>query len=382
MDKIREVTKYLSDTIGERRAGTEADRRAAEYIAGTMKEIGLEVEYQKFKFLGWEMTRKPRVELLQPEQKEIPSGVFMFSDSTPEGGIKGKVEFVGTMYLIPKLFEWPKYAVVDDDDNPLGYIVAHLDGPAINIALFDFGKTYGCAPYVMVGQETHKYFQEKLAAGKEIRVRMDTAGKLVPCLETQNVLGTLRGSALPNEEIIVCAHYDCAYNSHGADDNASGVDAMLRVAEALVEKGGTKKTVKFIAFAAEEYAFHGAYYYANYLKERGQIARVKNVINLDMVGKGDFLWIWVSPESFKQQVASALEQTIKGEFKIQWNHELLPASDHWPFFEEGIPCLMLIFWPYGDYHQFSDTYDKVEEDKIEKTAKAATVITETLVGLK
>jgi Zn-dependent M28 family amino/carboxypeptidase len=338
-----------------------------------MRDIGLETEHQKFKFLGWKMTRRAKIELLQPEHKEIPAGIMMFSESTPEGGITGSVEYIGTMYLIPKLFEWPKYAVVDDDGNHLGYIVAHKDGRVINFTLPDLGKTYGIAPYVMVGQETHAYFQEKLAAGEKIRVRMDTAGEIVPNLETQNVIGTLRGAVLPDEEIILCAHYDSIYESFGANDNASGVDAMLRVAKALVEKGNTKKTVKFIAFGAEESSLLGSHYYVKTAKERGEIARIKNVINFDMVGKGEYLWVWVTPESFKQQIASVLEQTIKGEFETRWSSELLPASDHWPFFEEGVPSVLLTFWPDDNYHQKSDAYDQVESDKIEKTKKAAAI---------
>ena len=223
-------------------------------------------------------------------------------------------------------------------------------------------------------------FQEKLAAGEEIHVRMNTAGKLVPGLKTQNVIGTLRGSALPEEEIIVSAHYDTTHESHGANDNASGVDAMLRIAKALIQKGGTKKTVKFIAFGAEEYIFLGAYYYVQNLKEQGQLARVKNIVNLDMVGTGEFLWVWVGPESFKQQVAAVLNQSIQGEFDVQW-HEPLPASDHWPFYEEGIPSVLLIFWPDENYHQVSDKYEHVEEDKIEKTAQAGTAIVERVAGI-
>jgi aminopeptidase YwaD len=380
---VSEVTKYLSETIGERRAGTEADKKAAEYIARKMKEIGLEVEIQKFKFLGWEMTRRPTLELVEPEQKELPSGIFMFSENTPEGGITGKLEYIGIMPFIPKLFEWPKYAVVDDAGNHLGYIIGHVDGPAINFTLMDIGKTYGCAPYIMTDQKTHEYFQEKLAAGEEIRVRIDTAGKLVPGLETQNVIGTLRGSALESEEIIVCAHHDSTYESHGANDNASGVDAVLRVAKNLIEKGGTKKTVKFITFAAEEYLFFGSYYYVKTLKEKdpSSIARIKNVVNLDMVGVGEYLWVWVAPDSFRHQVDEALKESIKDEFDIQWNPELLPASDHWPFFEQGIPSVLLIFWPHEQYHLSTDMITEIDDDKIEKTAKAATAIAERLAGV-
>ena len=88
---VSEGTKYLSETIGNRRSGTEADKKAAEYVAGKMKEIGLEVEVQKFKFVGWDIVREPKLEMLSPEKKEIQAGVFMFSDSTPDGGVEGKI---------------------------------------------------------------------------------------------------------------------------------------------------------------------------------------------------------------------------------------------------------------------------------------------------
>jgi hypothetical protein len=378
-----EVARYLSTQIGERRAGTPEDKRAAEYIEGKMKEIGLQVSVQKFNFLGWEMTRRPVLRSRNDGEREIPSGIMLFSGSTPSGGITGEVEYLGTMYMVPRFFEFPKYAIVGKGGAHLGYLVVHTDGPVINFVLYGQGKLYGCAPYVMVGNDTHEQFQKKLAAGEKIKVSLDTAGKLVPDMETQNVIGTIPGRELPDEEIIVCAHYDSQYESKGANDNASGVDAMLRVAKNLTAGKGPKKTVRFIAFGAKEYPLYGSTYYVETLKERGLLSRVKNVINLDMVGNGEYLWAWVSHETFKQEILQTIGKSIqKKDFDIRWNYQMFPASDHYSFCAEGIPSLMFIYWPYEDYHQVTDGYDRIDVDRIEKTAAASTMIAEKLSGFE
>jgi hypothetical protein len=376
-----EVARYLSTEIGERRAGTEGEKKAAEYIENKMKETGLQVSTQKFKFLGWEMTRRPVLRFADSGE-EIASGIMLFSGNTPSGGVTGELEYVGTMYMVPGFFEFPKYAVVDTDGSPLGYLVVHTDGPCINFVLYGQGKLYGSAPYIMIGNDTHELFRKKLESGEKVKVYMDTAGRLAPDLESQNVIGTIPGSELPDEEIIVCAHYDSQYETSGANDNASGVDAMLRVAGNLMAGPGPKKTVRFIAFGAEEYPLYGSQYYVDTLKERGLLSRVKNVINLDMVGNGEYLWAWVSHETFKRQVERTIEGKIKGDFDIRWNYQMFPASDHYPFYAEGIPALMFIYWPYEEYHQDSDGYERIDVDRIEKTARATTLIAEKLTGLE
>ncbi len=107
---------------------------------------------------------------------------------------------------------------------------------------------FGRMPYAVVDLSTHEYFQKQLAAGHEVRVRMDTAGVVRDGLLSHNVMGVLPGTCLPDEEIVVCAHYDSTLASPGACDNASGVDAMLRIAETLAQGPKLAKTVRFIAF--------------------------------------------------------------------------------------------------------------------------------------
>ena len=376
---MEDITRHLSQTIGPRPAGSENEHRASRYIAQTMSSFGLAVETRPFRFMGWEPTRPATVQLLAPDSREVPAGSFLFSGSAPEGGIEGQVSYVGTMYLCRDFFEWPKYAVKAADGLDLGYLVANAGGPAITFVLYELGRFFGRMPYVVVDLPTHDYFQKQIAAGREVRVKMDTAGIVKDNLLSHNVMGVLPGTCLPDEEIVVCAHYDSTLTSPGACDNASGVDAMLRIAETLSQGPKPAKTIRFIAFGAEEYLMFGSKFHVATLKEKGILDRVKNVVNLDMVGFGDHLAVTVTPESYKrrlQSVFAGLTDTVR----VEYNSAVLPVSDHYPFHEEGIPVAMFLGWPYDDYHQATDSYDKIDPNMIRRSAEAGIEVVRQLAG--
>ena len=374
------ITEHLSISIGTRPAGDENDLKAAEYIAETMKSLGLSVEMQPFTFLGWQPERPASVELRFPERRTIPAGSFLFSGSTPPGGVEGRLVPAGTMYLCRDIFEWPKYAVKAEDGSDLGYLVANTGGRAINFVLYELGRLFGRAPYVVIDLPSHEYFQERLTGGEEIRVWMDISGSVQDGMRTQNVIGTLPGATLGNEEVVVCAHYDTTLDSPGACDNASGVDAILRIARDLAGGPRPAKTIRFIAFGAEEYLLFGSRYYVSTLKEKGALDRIKNVINLDMVGFGDHLQITVAPETCKRRIHEVFSG-MKDRIRCEYDANVLPISDHYPFYEEGIPVVMFLGWPYDDYHQSTDSYDKIDPDMVQKTADAAAAAVRHFAGL-
>jgi len=369
------IVDYLSDTLGERFGGSREEVEAAEFLKEKMEEIGLEVEVQRFNFMGWRLTRGPTLKVLEPEERDLNPGLMFFSANTPSGGITGTLERVGTMYVVEGMFEWPKYAIVGDDGSPLGYVVAFFDGPAISLP--NPRILWGRAPHVLVGKDDHDALKRWMDDGKKVVVNFDIAGEFLPDQSSQNVIGTLRGESLPEEEIVVCAHYDSAYGSPGADDNASGVESMLRAAEKLAAKG-TKKSVKFLAFGAEEYGLFGSRYYVEDLKERGELGRVKAVINLDMTGAGDTLTLASEPRAFDRMVREAVERSSLAEGLKLEALKLAEDSDHWPFYVNGIPVTFLFFWPYDYYHQPTDTAEKVEEPIVERTAEAVYLLAEML----
>jgi leucyl aminopeptidase len=102
----------------------------------------------------------------------------------------------------------------------------------------------------------------------------------------RNVIAVIPGDSLPQKEIVIGAHYD-SYSSNlaaapGADDNASGVSAVLEMLRVL-ESAGYRPTVtlKFIAFAAEEVGLKGSFDYAGKAKERGDDIVLMH--NFDMI---------------------------------------------------------------------------------------------------
>ncbi|MEO6590676.1 MAG: M20/M25/M40 family metallo-hydrolase, partial [Pyrinomonadaceae bacterium] len=113
-----------------------------------------------------------------------------------------------------------------------------------------------------------------------------------------NVIGILEGkdAVLKNEAIVIGAHYDhlgkggagsLAVNSteihHGADDNASGVSAMLELARQFAKSKDNKLTLIFIAFGGEEEGLLGSKFYVN--NPVFPLNKTIAMINMDMVGR-------------------------------------------------------------------------------------------------
>jgi hypothetical protein len=102
----------------------------------------------------------------------------------------------------------------------------------------------------------------------------------------QNVVGVIRGSdpLLKNEYIVVGAHYDhLGKNYNGADDNASGVAAMIEIGRALKHnQSNLKRSIMLIAFDAEEDGLIGSGRFV--FRSEAEIANIKLMISLDMIG--------------------------------------------------------------------------------------------------
>jgi hypothetical protein len=111
--------------------------------------------------------------------------------------------------------------------------------------------------------------------------------------ELKNVICNKEGEL--DRVILVCAHYDTILGENiedtisrapGADDNASGVAAILEIARILC-KIDLKYDIQFVFFSGEEQGLGGSEHYAQYLKDKQ--ATLELVINLDMIGEPGFL---------------------------------------------------------------------------------------------
>lgn len=231
------------------------------------------------------------------------------------------------------------------------------------------------------------YIRTTLAsAGYEVRRQpYEVAGQVSENLEVE-VAGTQR----PEDILVIGAHYDSVKGSPGANDNATGVAAMLTLARVLA-KTKPARTLRFVAFANEEPPFFqtkhmGSRVYARRSRERDEhiilmlsletigyysdepgSQRLLFPLNLIYPSTGNFIgfvgntkngpWVRRLVESFRRHAQ------FPSEGGALWG--LLPGvgwSDHWAFWKEGFPAVMVTdtaLFRYPAYHSTADTPEKV-----------------------
>jgi hypothetical protein len=188
-----------------------------------------------------------------------------------------------------------------------------------------------------------------------------------------NLIGYIKGSAQPERVMVVSAHYDHLGERNGlvypgADDNASGVAAMLATA-AYFQQHPPLHTVVFAAFDAEELGLRGSEAFVKALPfPRAQLALD---LNFDMVSRSDSNELWVaglrySPELKTLVAAAAKHSTVK--LKVGHDKPMLLAgavedwtasSDHGNFHDAGVPFLYFGVDDHADYHQPTDSTEKI-----------------------
>ncbi len=227
-------------------------------------------------------------------------------------------------------------------------------------------------------------------------------GKTVRNLEV-----SLSGTSLAEEIIVIGAHYDTVSGSPGANDNASGVAALLEIARFL-RTHTPARSVRFVAFVNEEPPLFyspnmGSYRYARRARERSE-----NIIAMlsletigyysDVAGSQHYpnpVYGWLYPDTadfigFVGNIRSRkLVQQCLDSFR---RHTAFPAeglaapgnmmgihwSDHWSFWQAGYRALMVTdtaLFRYPHYHAGTDTPDKINYERLARVVNGLVKVT-------
>ncbi len=197
-----------------------------------------------------------------------------------------------------------------------------------------------------------------------------TCDTSMPTVSLGNAIGRKTGASLPDEWIIVGAHYDARNDIRcdgsqapqpGANDNASGCAGVIELAR-VFQGIRTERSVLFMCFAGEEQGLVGSRAYANTLLNSGDIAKVKHMINLDMIGHAIDDTLSARVETAPPHQAILFEYadhaaTYAPELNLIISGSTGEYSDHWHFLQRGVPAAFT--WEngagiYPDYHQFTD----------------------------
>ena len=241
-----------------------------------------------------------------------------------------------------------------------------------------------------------------VVTGTTVELTASVVHHVVP---DQNIVALVEGSdpALKDEWIIISAHIDHngrdalrVYN--GADDDGSGIVALLEIAEAyaLAAEAGQRprRSVLFAAWNSEERGLLGAWAYTE--RPLHPLARTVAVLNMDMVGRneevrvgggGRFRGLEVQTAESNANAVNvlgysrapdlwtAVQQANGGiglELKNRYDNNasnLLRRSDQWPFLQRGVPAVWFHTGLHPDYHTEFDLPEKINYEKMEKIAR-------------
>lgn len=186
---------------------------------------------------------------------------------------------------------------------------------------------------------------------------------------------------LKNEYILIGAHYDhvgtgrmghangpagVIYN--GADDNASGVSALLETIEALSDaKVDTRRSILFAFWDGEEMGMLGSKRWFD--SPTISTSSIRLGINIDMIGRMQNGRLEVDGTRTGYGLRHFLSHNDDNSIWLDFSWDLQANSDHWSFVEHQIPIVMLHTGMHKDYHRSSDDADKINRAGLESATR-------------
>jgi Zn-dependent M28 family amino/carboxypeptidase len=187
-----------------------------------------------------------------------------------------------------------------------------------------------------------------------------------------NIVGVIRGRRDPDRYIAVTAHYDHLGTKNGqvfngADDNASGVAAMLAIAHQL-SLHPPDHSILFVAFDAEETGLNGSRDFVR--SPPGPLSAIALNLNLDMVARDAKNRLYAVGTQHNPFLKRHLEGTARPPVTLVFGHDVAGAkeedwtrdSDHFPFHQAGIPFIYFGVEDYEQHHKPTDDAQTVTKE--------------------
>jgi len=189
-------------------------------------------------------------------------------------------------------------------------------------------------------------------------------------IELANVVGMIAGinRTVNAQPVILGAHYDhlgidpeTGEIYPGADDNASGVSVLIEVAAKLSRTFSPQRPILFVAFTGEESGLIGSQHFVQNPSGGFAGKDIFAMINLDGVGRlgGQILQVFGSDSAYEWPfMAQGIGFTVG--VQSEFPSETIASSDHVSFLNGGVPAIHLFSGAHLDYHQPSDTSDRLD----------------------
>lgn len=389
------ISFLADDKLEGRRAGTNGEKLAAEYISQQFQKVGLQPRgdnggwLQSFDIYDGKQINPSTHLIINGNDLKLNSEYFPLSFSANQS-----TEAAVTMALSENGVPWfadIKEMLEENKDNPHFNLTETLIKKAETAAvkgasalilynsseIADSLKFSGKdrvesvkIPVVFLTSDAKKKYLSDESATLDIKLKVDIGDKK---RTGNNVIGYIDNSAPVT--VILGAHYDhLGYGEdgnslqpgpeksvhNGADDNASGTAALIELASQLKKSKSKNSNYLFIAFSGEELGLHGSKYFTDHAPI--DLKTVNYMVNMDMIGRLNETsktltvgGIGTSPAW--SQIFSVVNK--KKLLTIKFDSSGTGPSDHSSFYRKDIPVLFFFTGLHTDYHKPSDDFNKI-----------------------
>ena len=386
-----QLLERLVDECHGRFAGTIDERRAADTLLATFREIGLKnVHEEPFEYEGWQRgtatelrmsatdTAVPAFSLPGSPSATIEADLVDFGSATDDDIVRAGEQLGGKVALISASTP-PRTKAMHRDEKVARAaqrgaraVIWLRDQPgqlAETGALFFHNSPR--IPGIAISLEDGLRLIRWLARGERVPVRIRT-DDTPRTLTSWNLVGDLPGREYPDELVLVGAQDDGHDIAEGAHDNGSGVAAIVEAARGLArQRSALRRTVRFIAFGVEELGLFGAYAYAK--AHRDDFGGARLMFNLDTIAQpGATKGVATQRRSELRPALEAIGRAMGEPFPV--DDQLSMYSDQFPFVVQGVPSAVLTSpdapktGGRGVGHTTADTLDKVHRLSLKLSA--------------
>jgi len=405
--------RYLADDKLEgRRAGTEGEKLAREYISNQFTAIGLQPKGTN----GWLQSFDIN------DGKQINPTTFFFINGTelkldrdffpliisPNTSSEAAVSMNLPERSVP--WFWDLKELLDENKNNPHFdlqeaikakanasaekgasalIVYNTSAIADNLKFNPKDRTEAAKiPVLFVYPDAKKKYLSDAEATLDIKLKTDIGEKK---RIGNNVVGYIDNGAATT--VVLGAHYDhlgfgedgnsmirngAPEIHNGADDNASGTAALIELARMMKASKNKQNNYLFIAFSGEELGLNGSKYFTE--NPTIDLKQVTYMINMDMVGRLNDSSRTVTVGGFGtspwwgELLGNSKER--KPYLKVKFDSTGTGPSDHTSFYRKDIPVLFFFTGIHSDYHKPSDDFNKINyEGELQIIKYIANVIT-------
>ncbi|MEP3208060.1 MAG: M20/M25/M40 family metallo-hydrolase [Maribacter sp.] len=436
--QLENLAHELLDVVGPRLVGTPQMKKAHDWAVAKYATWGISAENQEWgKWRGWERGIT-HVDLVAPRVVSLSGMQLAWSPSTSKKGITANLitlpevsDSLAFTRWLPNVkdkfvmvsmhqptgrpdYNWEEFATEEslekmkserdaqqkawrENMQNTGYTSRNInkaleDAGAVGILQSRWSKAFGAnkifsagtkkVPAIDLSLEDYGMLYRMVKNGANPQIKVVSQSKELGTVPTFNTIATIPGKELPNEYVILSAHFDSWDGATGATDNGTGTITMMEAARILKKVyPNPKRTILIGHWGSEEQGLNGSRAFVednpkiveglqalfNQDNGTGRVVRISGQGYLhayDYMGR----WLEAVPENITKHIETTFPGTPGG-----------GGSDYASFVAAGAPGFSLssLSWSYWNYtwHTNLDTYDKIVFDDVRNNAILTAILT-------